>query len=363
MQRIKRFLDIMEEKKLDAFLATHDTDIRYLSGFTGSAGVLWVSKGRNVFITDFRYKIQAEQEVGEKAEIFITDKDKSYTDIIKDQKLIKNEQYIGFDAYHTNYDLYRRFCAEFTESNLIPVKSPLAKLRAQKEESEIENIRQAAKIAMESLAETLPLLRPGITEKEFAAELEYRMRKKGSEKPSFETIVASGWRAALPHGIASEKSIDIGEMVVIDYGATYAGYASDITRTLFLGNPDEKFKKIYNTVLKAQKKAIGTAKAGMTGKEIDDIARNIIIDAGFGENFGHSLGHGLGLVVHDFPMISYRNEEPILENAVVTIEPGIYIEDFGGVRIEDDIIVKKDGTEIITDELPKEFNNIVIPVG
>ncbi len=363
MQRIEHFLNIIEEKNLNAFLITHNTDIRYLSGFSGSAGVLWISKERNVFITDFRYKTQAEQEVGEKAEIFITDKDKSYTDIIKDENLVREGQFIGFDAYNTNYDLYRRLGAKFVESNLIPVKAPLAEMRAQKEPYEIENIRQAAKIAMESLAETLPLLRPGITEKEFAAELEYRMKKKGSEKPSFDTIVASGWRAALPHGLPSDKSIDVGEMVTIDYGATYEGYASDITRTFFLGSPDEKFKKIYQTVLSAQEKAIDTAKAGMTGKEIDGIARNIIDDAGFGENFGHSLGHGLGLVVHDFPMISYHNEKPIPKNAVVTIEPGIYIEGFGGVRIEDDVIIKENSTEIITNELPKELRDIVIPVG
>ncbi|RKZ28473.1 hypothetical protein DRQ26_01000 [bacterium] len=362
MDRINQFLQFLGDRKLEAFLLTNRTDVRCLSGFSGSAGVLWISEDRNAFITDFRYKTQAEQEVGEKAEIFITDSNKTYIDIIKDEKLAENKFYVGFDAHNTSYDLYRRLSVEFPDINLIPIRSPLEEIRARKDESEIENIRQAAKIAMEALAETLPLLRPGIVEKEFAAELEYRMRKKGSEKSPFDIIVASGWRAALPHGIASDKTIEVGEMITIDYGATYAGYASDITRTFFLGNPDEKFRRIYQTVFDAQQAAIDAAKAGMTGKKIDDIARKIISDAGFGENFGHGLGHGLGLVVHDFPAINQRNEKPVPENAVITIEPGIYIEGWGGVRIEDDIIVGKDGATVITDELPRELRDIVIPV-
>lgn len=363
MTRIERFLKAIGEQKLDAFLVTGGIDLRYLSHFSGSAGMLWVSSEHRVFITDFRYESQAKAEVGENAEIYITSPDKGYLEIIEELGLVENVKYTGFDSGNVNYDLYRRLCAKFMKTNWIPVANPVSDIRAQKEPAEIERIHQAAKIAMESLAETLPLLRPGITEKEFAAELEYRMRKKGSEKSPFDIIVASGWRAALPHGAASDKSIAAGEMIVIDFGATYGGYAADITRTFFLGTPDEKFKKIYNTVLTAQEAAIEYAKTGKTGKEIDQVAREIIENAGFGENFGHGLGHGLGLAVHDAPTLNKKNEKPIPDNAVVTVEPGIYIENWGGVRIEDDIIISESGAKIITDELPKKLSDVMIPVG
>jgi len=362
MGRIENFLEMLENKKLDGFLVTNRTDIRYLCGFSGSAGMLWISPKRRVFITDFRYDTQTKHEIGDKAEIFITSPEKDYFTLLKELELFKDIQYVGFDSGDIYYNTYRHLSSISLSTNLIPVSGPASELRSKKEPEEIQKIRQAAKIAIDALIESLPLLRHGITENEFSAELEYRMKKKGSEKCSFDTIVASGWRAALPHGAASDKVIETGEMIVVDFGATYQGYTSDITRTFFLGTPDEKFKTIYETTLSAQKSAIRGASAGKTGKEIDSIARDIITNAGYGENFGHGLGHGIGLVVHDSPTVNQKNEKPLPENSVVTIEPGIYISNWGGVRIEDDVLITEKGAEVLTKELPKALKDMVIPV-
>jgi len=363
MIRLKKFIELLNEQHLEGFLITSRTDIRYLSGFTGSAGMLWVSPEKNVFITDFRYKTQAKKQVGESAEIFITSPEKAYFDILEELEVFKEKRFVGFDSVATSYSSYRRLTARFLGNNFIPVDNPLTEIRQVKEPEEITKIEGAAQIAIEALAEVLPLLRPGITEKEFSTELEYHLNRKGSEKSAFDIIVASGKNAALPHAKASEKVIETGDMVTIDFGAIYEGYASDITRTYFIGTPDDKFKKIYELVLQAQSAAIKGAKAGLTGKEIDAIARKVIEDAGYGEYFGHGLGHGIGLVVHDAPTLNKRGEKVVPENSVVTIEPGIYIPEWGGIRIEDDFVVETDGVRCITSELPKNLIDIIIPVG
>jgi len=362
MSRISNFLEALERERLDAFLVTSQVDIRYLVGFSGSAGMLWVSPERVVFLTDFRYETQSKEQIGDKAEIHIITAEKGYYDWIEELKLTEGKKFVGFDENVVKYGTYKRLISRFPDVNWIPLADPIGKLRAVKDPDEVNKIQQAVDIAVEALSETLPLLRPGITEKEFAAELEYRMRRKGSERPAFETIVASGYRAALPHGIASDKVISAGEMVTIDFGAVFEGYASDLTRTYFVGTPDQKFKEIYGIVLRAQTTAIQNAKPGITGKELDGIARKIIEDAGYGEYFGHSLGHGLGLYVHDSVAVGVRNENPLEEGTVITIEPGIYIPEWGGVRIEDDAVLRADGAEVLSEQLPKQLGDIVIPV-
>jgi Xaa-Pro aminopeptidase len=191
-------------------------------------------------------------------------------------------------------------------------------------------------------------IRPGMTEKEVALRLEVIMREHGATSSSFDTIVASGWRSALPHGVASDKVIEKGDLVTLDFGAYYQGYASDITRTVMMGKPTAKQKEIYQIVLEANKKAIAGVQPGKTGKEVDAIARNYIKEHGYGEYFGHSTGHGLGMEVHEKPLVSTRGEEALVPGMVITIEPGIYIPDLGGVRIEDDLIVTESGYENIT---------------
>ena len=362
MSRIENFIELLRDERLDAFLVTSQVDIRYLVGFSGSAGMLWVSPERTVFLTDFRYETQAKDQIGNRAEIHIITAEKGYYDLIEELKLTEGKKFVGFDDNIIRFSTYRRLVSRFPDVNWIPLTDPVGKLRQVKDPDEVNKIRQAVEIAVEALSETLPLLRPGITEKEFAAELEYRMRRKGSERQAFETIIASGWRAALPHGLASDKIINAGEMITIDFGAVFDGYASDLTRTYFLGDPDQKFREIYEIVLRAQTTAIESVKAGITGKELDGIARKIIEDAGYGEYFGHSLGHGLGLYVHDKPGVTVRNEEPIPEGAVITIEPGIYLPDWGGVRIEDDVLVGADGGEVLSSQLPKQLSEMIIPV-
>jgi len=362
MGRIERFLDELKDMRLDGFLFTFNIDIHYLVGFSGSAGMLWVSPERRVFMTDFRYKTQSEAQVGDKAEIHIISHQKDYLTLIEELELFKGARFVGIDANNVSVAQHKRLVVKFPDVNFIGIENPLKKLRQVKDDGELEKIRRAINIAVEGLKRTIPKLVPGISEKEFAAELEYEMKKLGSERVPFETIVASGYRAAMPHGIASDKTIKKGEMVTVDFGATFEGYASDLTRTYFLGEPDEKFIEVYSTVLRAQNEAIKNMRAGMSGKDIDGIARKVIEDAGYAEFFGHGLGHGIGLVVHDFPRLSPKNEDAIPAGCVVTVEPGIYIPDWGGVRIEDDVWLTGDGAVLLSDKLPRELNDIILHV-
>ncbi len=361
MNRLDKFVDIMRNMRLDGFLFMFNTDIHYLTGFTGSACYMWVSPERRIFMTDFRYESQAKLEVGEKAEIQITTLEKNYYDLLDELNVFQNVKYVGFDSNHTNYAIYKRVANRFNKVNWIPVLKPLENLREVVDTEELNNIKRAAEIAIKSIKETLPMLKSGIAEKDFAVELEYRIMKNGGQEKSFPIIVASGHRAALPHGTASDKIIKKGEMITIDFGAYYNYYASDITRTYFLGEPSFKFETIYKTVLNAQKTAIEGMKVGMKGMEIDALAREVIKDAGYEEFFGHGLGHGLGLMVHDYPILSSRTERIIPSGVAVTVEPGIYIPDWGGVRIEDDVLLTDYGIEVLTQGLPKEFEEIIIP--
>ncbi|MGL4308274.1 MAG: M24 family metallopeptidase, partial [Cetobacterium sp.] len=232
------------------------------------------------------------------------------------------------------------------------------KLRMIKKDYEIKIIKESIKIAEEALKSTIPQIKIGISERELCAILEYEMKRRGADKPSFDIIVASNDRSALPHGVASDKIIEEG-FLTIDYGCFYKGYASDITRTFYVGkHPTEKHMEIYNIVKEANERAIEAIKPGMTTKELDKIARDYITEKGYGDKFGHGLGHGFGLQIHEYPFVSSKATEVTLEpNMVITIEPGIYIENFGGVRIEDDILITKNGYEVLTG-VSKEFQEL-----
>jgi Xaa-Pro aminopeptidase len=362
MNRISTFQEIYRQKKLDAFFATKLVDIRYLCGFSGSNATMWLSPERNCFFTDFRYKTQSAEQIGDKAEIFITSVEKDLIKLMQEQNLVRKDMFVGFDPDCTTYSQFNRLKSHFPDTNWIPVRSPLNPLKSAKDAGELELIKIAARIAADSLVETLPLLRPGITEREFAAELSYRLQLNGSEKDAFDTIVVSGPRAAMPHGTPSGKTIVTGEMITVDFGATYKGYCSDITRTFFLGTPDPKFIEIYNIVLNSQKAAFDKIKAGVIGKDVDAASREFITNAGYGEYFQHGLGHGIGLLVHDCPSFSPTEDKQIPAGAVLTVEPGIYIPDWGGIRIEDDIAVTETGYECLTCSLPKDLKDITIPV-
>jgi Xaa-Pro aminopeptidase len=223
-----------------------------------------------------------------------------------------------------------------------------------KEPDEIKKIKKAIKISEKAYIDTLPLLKPGVAEKDIALELNYRMRSLGADAAAFDLIVASGQRSSMPHGVASIKKLKKGDFVTLDFGCFFQGYASDITRTVVIGKASEKQNKIYNLVLKAQLAACRAVKSGLACSRLDGVARDIIMKAGYGDYFGHGLGHGIGLIVHDGPQVNSRSVETLRTNMVVTIEPGIYIPSWGGVRIEDDVLVTHAGGQVLS-KLPKEL--------
>jgi len=241
----------------------------------------------------------------------------------------------------------------------VPLKGDVDALRQIKSEEELEYLEKAEAIGDLAFEKILTILKPGMTELEVAAELEYQMKKAGAENFSFSTIVASGLNSSMPHAIPGEKKLEEGDFVTMDFGCTYKGYCSDMTRTVVLGKASEKQKEIYNTVLKAQLAALDAIKAGVTGKSVDKVARDIITEAGYGECFGHGLGHSVGLFIHEEPRLSPAGETVLEENMIETVEPGIYVPGFGGVRIEDMVAVTKDGCKNFTHS-PKEL--IEIPV-
>lgn len=354
-ERIERLRELFSEEGIDGVLLTKAENRRYMTGFTGTAGVVLISEERSLFITDFRYLDQAEEQA---PDYEIVDGSKDMIEKIKEMVEELGIKKLGFEAEgmtYGNYKAYNKAIGEIAE--MVSTSSLVEKLRLIKDEHEIAMTKKAAEIADAAFEHILTFIKPGMTELEVALELEYYMKKLGSEKNAFDFIVASGHRSALPHGVASDKVIESGEFVTMDYGAVYKGYHSDITRTIVVGEPDEKMLKIYNIVKEAQQKVLDNIKAGMTTVEADAIARDIIKEEGYGDKFGHGLGHGIGLEIHEGPRVSPKEEIELEENMIVTNEPGIYISKWGGVRIEDDIVITKDGCRVLT-SATKELQKI-----
>ena len=334
----------LEIENLDALLITNPFNRSYMTEFTGTAGVALVSAEDAVFITDFRYTKQAEKEIEGYRIVQHT------TTIIEEVALqVKNMNVktVGFEKDDMSFGLYELY-NKAIDAELKPVSGLVEKLRMVKTPDEIAILQAAAKIADDAFTHIITYIRPGITELDVSNELEFFMRKHGATSSSFSIIVASGLRSALPHGIATEKVIESGDFVTLDYGALYKGYISDITRTVAVGEPSDKLKEIYAVVLEAQELALKEIKPGMTGIEADKIARDYITSKGYGEAFGHSTGHGIGLEVHEGPGLSSKSKTVLEPNMVVTVEPGIYLPEIGGVRIEDDIVITADGNKRLT---------------
>ncbi|KLO25031.1 MULTISPECIES: M24 family metallopeptidase [unclassified Marinitoga] len=347
--RIKKLREKMLEKGLDAFLIINIENSSkptsyYLTGFTGSFSVIFITHNDIKFSTDGRYTEQAEKQTGIKPTLFKSKLSEELNTIITIPKGSK----IGFESNKVSSNIYINILKKFENYEFVPAEDIINEMRRIKTQQEISFIKEAAVIAEKALEETLDTFKIGMTEKEFAAKLEYNMKLYGADNYAFETIVASGYRGALPHGIASEKQIENGELIVIDFGAYANGYNSDITRTIAVGNISEKQKEIYELVLKAQKAAIAAAKSGMKYSELDKVARNIISEGGYGEYFTHSLGHGLGIEVHENPRVSKNSETISQVGDVITIEPGIYLPGKFGVRIEDNIVITEEGCETLT---------------
>ncbi|MGX7109379.1 M24 family metallopeptidase [Facklamia miroungae] len=350
MERINKLRQVLKENQFDAIYVTDLLNVRYLTGFTGSTGVVFVTQDKAFFITDFRYNTQANQQV-KSASVVIHQNgvDQEIKNLI-DQEKIKT---LAIEADNMNVSHYLRI-QELFEVDIKASQGLIEKIRLIKDESELATIRQACEITDQAFEHILTFIKPGVTEIQVANELEAFLKDKGSTGMSFDTIVASGERSAMPHGVASEKVIEDGDIVTLDFGCYYNGYSSDMTRTIAVGSISDKLKEIYEIVLEAHQRVIQEAKAGMTGKEIDAIARDYITEKGYGEYFGHSTGHGVGLNVHEMPAVSSRSEDVVVSNMVITDEPGIYIPGIGGVRIEDDLIVQEDRVVPIN-RSPKEL--------
>lgn len=342
-------------KEDTAYVLTSPHSLRFFSGFCGGEGVLVIGDNFKYLITDFRYIEAADNETDgyiilesvpyfSKLEEILT-KHNIKTVVIEDKFLSVGE----FNNLKKNLD------------NAVKIEfgsKIIEKARICKTEEEISCIKQAEEIGSLAYNYILSEIKEGVSENEIAAKIEYFMRLKGAEKTSFDTIVVSGTKTSLPHGVPSDKKIVFGDFITMDFGCVYKGYCSDMTRTVVFGRASDKQREIYDIVLKAQLDAISHIKAGILAKDADSIARNIIKEAGYGKNFGHSLGHGVGLLVHELPTVSPKSDYILEENMVISCEPGIYIPDFGGVRIEDLLVVKNDGAVNLT-SASKKFTEIL----
>jgi len=349
MSRLERMRQKMREEKIDAYVVIRPENGRYLSRFSGGEATLYITAAKAFLLTDFRYIEQATAEAPE-FEIIKTGQD--HFEALAD--LGQQAQRVGFEGDFVSYVNYGKLKEGFSHAELLSLPNLVTYLRSVKDQMEIETIRQAVKIADDAFADVLKSIEIGQTEAEIGLDLEYSMRRAGASGGSFQFIVASGVRGALPHGMASSKKIVSGEFLTMDFGAIYQGYCSDITRTVFLGEPEDKQRDVYEVVLAAQRAGIAAVAPGRTGKEVDAVARKIIVDAGYGDYFGHGLGHSVGLAIHEGPNLNMREERVLEPGMVVTVEPGIYIPDWGGVRIEDIVLVTDDGCEVLT-QAPKEF--------
>ncbi|QWV96024.1 aminopeptidase P family protein [Geomonas nitrogeniifigens] len=337
-------------KRLDAdlLLVLNLSNIRYLTGFTGSEALLVLSPEDGWFFTDSRYTSQAGAEVTGAKVIEFSNR----MDALVERLQQSGATRVAFEAGSTTVAFYQELCAKTPQIEYLPADSELTALRTVKDAGELEILERVAAIASESLLDTVARLKPGMTESEVAWMLEVAMRERGAEGKSFDFIVASGERGALPHGRASEKKLVAGELVTIDYGAIYRGYCSDETVTVCLGRPDAKQREVYETVLAAQRAALDAVHPGLSFRDLDSKARDHIAGKGYGEYFGHGLGHGVGIDIHEHPTASPRSKHVIQEGMVFTIEPGIYIPGWGGVRIEDTVVVEQNCCRPIT-RVPK----------
>jgi Xaa-Pro aminopeptidase len=338
---------ILQAEGVDGLLITHLPNIRYLTGFTGSAALLLVLGETPILITDFRYAAQAPAEAGLSAVVEIDQR--SVWERLGRVLDGRATSALGVEAQSLTVRDAERVSG-LTRARIVPTTDLVERLRAVKSPEEVSAIRAAATVAQESLAEVVLSVRAGQTELEVGAALEATLRRKGSEWHPFPTIVASGARSALPHARTSRKTIERGELLLIDFGAQVDGYCADLTRTMIVGaRADDRQRAMHELVQSAQRRAIEHLRAGMPAREGDALARDLIMARGFGEAFGHSLGHGLGLEVHEAPRLSAISDVPLPAHAVVTVEPGVYFPGWGGIRLEDDVYLGPEGAERLSD--------------
>ena len=356
----KKEQEILQDFQIDGLLLTSSPNMFFVAGFTGE-GYVYISRNRKVIVTDSRYTIATKKECPE-YDVYERGKEGYYEKLLS---CVREDQVktLGFEDEVMTVNSYEKIQKEFSgqgmsDITLVPMKHKVSAMRSVKTEQEIEKIRLAEAIGDRAFSKILTKLKPGMTEKQVAAWLEFFMKEEGAEGFSFETIAASGIHSAMPHGVPTDKVLEQGDFLTMDFGCVYQGYCSDMTRTVVIGTASDRQRAVYETVLRAQERALQKIRPGLSGKEIDAFARDLIVEEGYGKYFGHALGHSVGIEIHESPNFSPVEETVIQEGMVITVEPGIYIEDFGGVRIEDVIVVTKDGCENITHS-PKELIEII----
>ena len=353
--RIERLRTLLSERELDAVLVTKEVNLHYFSGFCGDSTVLIVTADHLTLVTDSRYTEQAAEEASAFEVVEQTGGLYQKAAALLKEYRVKT---VGFEGNVLTYSAYMQL-KELLAGIAFETALNLDVLRQVKDADEIACIRRACEMADAAFAHIVTYIRPGMTERAVAAEMEDYMRRMGSERPAFRTILASGVRGSLPHGTATDKEIALGELVTMDFGAVYRGYHSDITRTICIGHADERQKECYDAVLTAQKTALAAIRPGVTGVAVDEAARNILRKYNLNQYFGHGLGHSLGLEIHEEPRLSKFGKDTMRTNMLITDEPGVYIPGWGGIRIEDTVLVTETAGEPLT-HAPKEFIEICI---
>ncbi|NMM61386.1 aminopeptidase P family protein [Clostridium sp. P21] len=351
-KRIGELRKLMNAKSMDAVLLVGDYNRNYLSGFTGDESFSVITKDKTFFITDSRFTEQAKQQVKD-YEVIEYNKGTSFQDFLGELVKNNNIKTLGFEEDVLSFATYNLYKSK-VQCELVPMKGMVEQIRVIKDESELKLIKKAAEIADKAFDHMLKFIKVGMTEREIGLELEFYMKKLGATDLSFPSIVASGVRSSLPHGQATEKVVNKGEFLTLDYGCIYREYCSDMTRTIVIGEPSEKMIKVYNTVLEAQERALKAYKPGVSAIDVDETARGYIREKGYGDYFGHGLGHGVGRQIHEAPSVGYRSTEILKPGMIVTDEPGIYIPGFGGVRIEDLLVITENGSETLS-KSPKQL--------
>ncbi len=342
--RLNRLRSVLSEKELDAILISTPENRQYLSGFVGTAGWLLISHENAILATDFRYTEQAANQAPDFEVLQVA----GWNWLVEQLEKIGPAR-VGFESQHVTMAVYRRIVSAIRDMDegkrptLVATSNLVETIRAVKDAHELTMLQSVIDISDRAMEAVTPTLQAGQTEREISWMMEKAMREFGAESLSFDTIVASGPNGAMPHHRAGDRPVQEGEPIVIDMGAKLNGYCSDITRTVCIGQPDEQFRKIYNIVLGAQLTAIATLKPSLNGEEADNLARNVLDEAGYKKYFGHSLGHGIGLAVHEFPRVGPTSPDILEESMVFSVEPGIYLSGWGGVRIEDLVVLEGEG--------------------
>ena len=345
--RLAKLRARMQERKLDALLVTSIPNIFYLTGFTGSAAAALVTFDNVFVLVDPRYTVQATAEC---AGCHVVEyANKSAIVALAEQVGELDIATAGYEADDLTVSAFRRLRAGIPKRvSLRATRNLIEELRRVKDADEIQLIRKACAVADKAFEDVIGQISVGMREKEIALLVDSTLRRVGADKEAFETIAASGPNSACPHASPTDRAIEHGDLLKMDFGARYRGYNSDITRTVCIGEPTAKQREVYDVVLEAQARAIDAIAPGKTGQEIDAAARDFIASKGYGDSFGHGLGHSLGILVHDGPGFSRTSDVVLEPEMVMTVEPGIYIEGWGGIRIEDDVIITEDGAEVLT---------------